>query len=86
MTEEGYKVLGKKGPSIIIYKCVLVSLCRLGKVSSKFLSLFFLSYVMVYACIFLVFSLTMSSNYSNNGNGRLHRISCWKRSRKWRVT
>lgn len=31
--EEGYKILGKKGPSIPIYKCILVSLCRVGKVS-----------------------------------------------------
>jgi len=33
--DEGYKILGKKGPNAIIYKCILVSLCRLGKVGSE---------------------------------------------------
>jgi hypothetical protein len=33
VTEEGYKILGKKGPNPVIYKCILVSLCRLRKVS-----------------------------------------------------
>lgn len=33
--EECYRILGKKGPSAVVYKCLIVALCRTGKVSVR---------------------------------------------------
>jgi hypothetical protein len=44
--DEGYKILGRKGPNPIIYKCVLVSLCRIGTKVNNF-SEFWIYFVVV---------------------------------------
>lgn len=41
--EEGYRILGKLGAQPFVYKCILVALCRTGKV--VFLYLLFFPYL-----------------------------------------